>query len=73
MPSRTKEQPEPALPKGIGKPATRALAAVGVSRLEQLTRFTEAALLAIHGVGPKAVGILKAALGAQGKSLAEDE
>ncbi|AUX44523.1 DNA-binding protein [Sorangium cellulosum] len=73
MPSRTKEQqPESALPKGIGKPATRALAAVGVSRLEEVTRFTEAELLALHGVGPKAVGVLKAALGAQGKSLAGD-
>ncbi|WP_437575146.1 DNA-binding protein [Sorangium sp. So ce887] len=70
MPSKPKEQPESALPKGIGKPATRALAAAGVSRLDQVTRFSEAELLAIHGVGPKAVGIIKAALETQGKSLA---
>ncbi|WP_437479948.1 DNA-binding protein [Sorangium sp. So ce1014] len=70
MPSKPKEQPESALPKGIGKPATRALAAAGVTRLDQVTRFSEAELLAIHGVGPKAVGVIKAALETQGKSLA---
>ncbi|XXT14832.1 helix-hairpin-helix domain-containing protein [Sorangium sp. So ce429] len=72
MPSKTKEQPESALPKGIGKPATRALASVGISRLDQVARLTEAQLLALHGVGPKAVGVIKAALEAQGKSLARD-
>ncbi|MGK4008919.1 DNA-binding protein [Sorangium sp. So ce1036] len=72
MPDRVKEQPESALPKGIGKPATRALATIGISRLEQVTRFSEAQLLALHGVGPKAIRILKAALDAQGKSLASD-
>ncbi len=71
MPSKTKEQSESALPKGVGKPATRALASVGVTRLDQVARFTEAELLALHGVGPKAIGVLKAALGAQGKTLAE--
>ncbi|WP_437497865.1 DNA-binding protein [Sorangium sp. So ce1099] len=72
MPSKTKEQTESALPKGIGKPATRALASVGISRLDQVARLTEAQLLALHGVGPKAVGVIKAALEAQGKSLARD-
>ncbi|MGK3961739.1 helix-hairpin-helix domain-containing protein [Sorangium sp. So ce118] len=72
MPSKTKEQTESALPKGIGKPATRALASVGISRLDQVARLTEAELLALHGVGPKAVGVIKAALEAQGKSLARD-
>ncbi|WP_437923195.1 helix-hairpin-helix domain-containing protein [Sorangium sp. So ce291] len=72
MPSKTKEEAESALPKGIGKPATRALASVGISRLDQVARLTEAELLALHGVGPKAVGVIKAALEAQGKSLARD-
>ncbi|WP_437751681.1 helix-hairpin-helix domain-containing protein [Sorangium sp. So ce1389] len=72
MPSKTKEQPESALPKGIGKPATRALASVGISRLDEVARLTEAQLLALHGVGPKAVGVIKAALEAQGKALAKD-
>ncbi|WP_437662188.1 DNA-binding protein [Sorangium sp. So ce1182] len=72
MPSKTREQPESALPKGIGKPATRALASVGISRLDQVARWTEPQLLALHGVGPKAVGVIKAALEAQGKALAGD-
>lgn len=73
MPSKTKEPAEPALPEGIGKPATRALASVGISRLDQVARLTETQLLALHGVGPKALGVIKAALEAQGKSLARDK
>jgi predicted flap endonuclease-1-like 5' DNA nuclease len=73
MSSRTKEQTEPAFPKGIAKPALRALAAVGVSRLDQVTRFTESQLLALHGMGPKAIGIIKDALSTQGKSLAKEK
>jgi hypothetical protein len=50
------------LPRGIGAPATRALAAAGITRLEQLTAFSEAELLKLHGVGPKAIRLLRAAL-----------
>jgi predicted flap endonuclease-1-like 5' DNA nuclease len=72
MPNRTEKQSEGAFPKGVSKPALRALASVGVTRLDQVTRFTEAELLALHGMGPKAIGIIKTALLAQGKSLAKD-
>ena len=57
-------------PKGIPQPALRALASLGITRLGQVTRFTEAQLLALHGMGPKALGIIKAELRARGKSLA---
>lgn len=73
MPSRTPEQSESTLPKGIGKPATRALATVGVTSLDQVTRFTQSQLLALHGMGPKAIGIIKDALRAQSKSLAKEK
>ncbi len=56
------------LPK-IGAPATRSLANLGVTKLSQVTRFFEADLLKIHGVGPKAVNILKAALKQSGRSF----
>lgn len=56
-------------PKGVSRPAIRALASVGVTELDQLTRFTEVELKALHGMGPKALGILKAALAARGKAL----
>lgn len=66
-----KEQPEAEFPKGVSKPAQRALASVGVTRVDQLTRFTEAELMELHGMGPKALGILKDTLRAKGKSLAK--
>ena len=53
------------LPK-IGAPATRALNEAGYTRLEDLTQATEEELLALHGMGPKAMGILKSALAGRG-------
>ena len=57
-----------ALPK-IGAPATRVLAAVGVTRLSHLTSWTAKDLLALHGFGPRALRILEAALAERGLSL----
>ncbi|QQQ73557.1 hypothetical protein IOD16_19910 [Saccharothrix sp. 6-C] len=51
------------LPKGIGRPAARALAALGVTTLAQVARLSDAELLAVHGVGPKAVRVLREELG----------
>ena len=50
------------IPAGIGKPALRALAAAGIKSLEDVARANEDDLLALHGVGPRAIRILKAAL-----------
>ena len=61
------------LPAGIGRPATKALAAAGITRLAQLTRISEAELSRMHGVGPKAIGIIRDALRQQGKSFARDD
>lgn len=60
------------LPTNIGKPATDALAAAGYTRLEQLTQVSEKDILNLHGVGPKAVGLLRQALAAKGLSFAGD-
>lgn len=54
----------------IGAPAKGALEHEGYYKLEDLVTLTEKQLLAIHGVGPKAVGILKEALAEKGLSLA---
>lgn len=43
----------------IGAPAGRALAGVGVRKLEDLVKFSEKELLELHGFGPKALRILK--------------
>jgi predicted Fe-Mo cluster-binding NifX family protein len=50
------------IPAGIGKPALRALAAAGIKSLEDVARANEDDLLALHGVGPRAIRVLKAAL-----------
>jgi uncharacterized protein YdhG (YjbR/CyaY superfamily) len=53
----------------IGVPATRALVAAGYSRLEQLTKVTEAEVSQLHGMGPKALGILRETLKEKGLSF----
>jgi hypothetical protein len=57
-----------AIPK-IGAPATRALEKAGVHGLEDLADWTERDLLAMHGMGPRAVGILREHLAERGLSL----
>ncbi len=70
MPKSSRVPPESPFPKGIPQPALRALASLEITRLDQVPRFTEAQLLALHGMGPKALGIIQAELRARGKSLA---
>jgi hypothetical protein len=64
-------KPESDLPTGIGKPAQRALAGAGYLRLEQFTLISEAEILKLHGMGPKALGIIRQALAAKGLSFAD--
>ncbi|MGE7925506.1 DNA-directed RNA polymerase subunit alpha C-terminal domain-containing protein [Viridibacillus arvi] len=49
-------------PKGVSKPAVRALNSVGITTLEQLTTIDEKTLKALHGMGPKSIEVLKGAL-----------
>lgn len=60
-----------ALPR-IGSPATRALEAIGITRLEQLREHRAADLLALHGVGRKAIAILRSALSDRGMSFLDE-
>ena len=50
----------------IGAPARSALHLAGYTSLEQLPAVTEKELLALHGVGPKAIRLLREALAAKG-------
>ena len=59
-------------PQAIGRVAKRELAAHGFTTFEQLTGMSRRQLQAIHGVGPKAVGILADELARRGSSFAED-
>jgi hypothetical protein len=54
--------PESAFPKGIGAPATRALMAAGYTELDQLAGVPAAELRKLHGMGPKALRVMQAAL-----------
>jgi hypothetical protein len=60
------------LPK-TSRPAARALAEAGYWRLEQLTTVSAAELLRLHGVGPKAIRILRAALAERGLAFAGEQ
>ena len=62
-----------ALPKTIGTPATHALAFVNISHLEQLTKISADELLKLHGVGPKAIRLLKEALELKGLSFSDPD
>ena len=53
------------LPSGIGSVAPAALADQGITTLEQVAEMTDRELLRIHGVGPKAVRLLREALAEQ--------
>lgn len=53
----------------IGAPATRALENAGVRGLEDLSNWSENDLLALHGMGPKAVRILRDHLADAGLSF----
>lgn len=46
------------IPK-IGNPALRALSNLGVKYLEDLTKYSEEEISSLHGIGPKAIRILK--------------
>lgn len=53
----------------IGAPAMRALASVGVTRIDQLAEQSRTSLLALHGVGSRALRIIDEALAARGESM----
>lgn len=61
----------PELTPHIGKVARRELALNGLTRYDQLAGRSRRELLAIHGVGPKAVRILAEELAARGQSFAD--
>jgi predicted flap endonuclease-1-like 5' DNA nuclease len=55
----------------IGRPANSALLEAGITTLAQVAAYSRRDLLALHGVGPKAVSILDAALAEHGLALAD--
>ncbi|MEV2240379.1 DNA-binding protein [Micromonospora sp. NPDC049891] len=54
----------------LGRPANSALLEAGITTLAQVATHSRRDLLALHGVGPRAIGILAAALADRGLTFA---
>lgn len=59
------------LPK-ISKPALRALDSINVKTMEDVTKYSEAELLELHGFGPKAIRILREDMDEQGLKFKDE-
>jgi hypothetical protein len=70
MTQSSQVEPNYDVPSSIGKPALRALTAAGYTRLDQFSAVTEADLQQLHGVGPKAIRVIRSALSAHGLAFA---
>lgn len=53
----------------LSSPARNALLHNGIDTLEELSRYTEKEILSLHGIGPKAISILKTSLEEKGMSF----
>ncbi len=58
-------------PKGLSQPALRALHGAGIQNLEQLSKFSEAEIKKLHGIGSNAVSKLRDAIQAKGMGFKE--
>ena len=50
------------LPAGLSQPALRALAGADIRHLVELSKFSEAEIRHLHGIGPNALEKLRAAM-----------
>lgn len=64
--------PTPITNLGLAAPAVRALHNAGYTQLEQLAQVPLSDLKPLHGVGPKAVRILREALAERGLAFADE-
>lgn len=60
------------LPDSMGKTAPRELKYAGIDSLKKASGYTEKELLSIHGVGPKAIRIMKEAMAEKGLGFRQD-
>lgn len=58
------------LPEELSAPARRALDAAGISSLDDVAAARETDLAALHGMGPRAIAALRAALARSGRAFA---
>jgi hypothetical protein len=65
-PSESSHPNRAAFPPGVSGPALRALAGAGVRSVADPGQWSEPELAALHGMGPKALTVLRDALVASG-------
>ena len=68
-PASAPDSRESDLPKELASPARRALATAGYSRLNQLSKVSEAEIKQLHGIGPNAIKQLRRECAAEGLSF----
>ena len=64
------KRPDSGFLSDLAAPARRALERKGITSLQQLSRLTEAELLALHGMGPSTIPKLRIALKNEGLTFA---
>jgi hypothetical protein len=73
MKMKQSDQGESNLPIELSQPARRALVGAGYLRLEQLTEISEDEVKQLHGIGPKAIDLLRHTLETLGLSFAAEK
>jgi uncharacterized protein YdhG (YjbR/CyaY superfamily) len=72
--NRLVSKPSPAgIPAKIGAPALRALAVAKITSLADLASYSQVEILALHGIGPSALPLLRAALHKVGLEFRRDD
>ncbi len=59
------------VPRGVGRPAARAMHRAGILTMRDLERFSRAELMQLHGFGPRAMDALGPELDKAGLRLRE--
>jgi predicted flap endonuclease-1-like 5' DNA nuclease len=60
-----------AFPSGMSGPALRALDTAGIRSMDDLPRWKERDIAALHGMGPKGVRMLRDALTSSGRRFSQ--
>ena len=68
-----KEQKLKEFPAKISAPALRGLIGAKITTLTKLANFSEQQILDLHGVGPTAIPLLRAALKSKGLSFKKEK
>jgi len=70
MTGKSQNEAGSAFPAGMSQPSLRALSGAGYTSIDQLTQVSEAELKKLHGMGPKALELLRKALAEKGQTFA---